>query len=57
MGENMKKLLKIKNVGIVLFLLIYVVANAQEADTLAPEIVAGPDVPFGGADCVPSLPG
>ena len=40
----MKKLLKIKNVGIVLFLLIYVVANAQEADTLAPEIVAGPDV-------------
>jgi len=41
----MKKLLQIKNVGgIVLFLLIAVIVNAQEADTLAPEIVAGPDV-------------
>ncbi|MBU4444832.1 fibronectin type III domain-containing protein, partial [bacterium] len=40
----MKKLLQNKNVGLMLFLLVAVVVNAQEADTLAPEIVAGPDV-------------
>ena len=40
----MKKLLQNKNVSLILFLLVAVVVNAQEADTLAPEIIAGPDV-------------